>query len=237
MTYNLFIMSSKPPKVSAIIVAAGDSWRMGGTDKLFAPLGGEPVLARVLDVFQKCQPVSQVVLVMGAKNIEEGRRIVALGHWSKITDICLGGKRRQDSVAEGLKRLKECDWVIIQDGARPFVTVDLIERGLEAAKETGAAAAAIPVTDTIKEVTDGGIVRQTLPRENLRAVQTPQVFRFDIIKNTYKFVPAEVTDDASLVEKAGYKVKLFTGAYDNIKITSPIDLAAAEALWKKYEQQ
>jgi 2-C-methyl-D-erythritol 4-phosphate cytidylyltransferase len=226
----------KQPKVSAIIVAAGDSRRMGGTDKLFAPLGGAPVLARVLDVFQKCQPVSQIVLVMGAKNIEDGRRIIALGHWTKVTDICLGGKRRQDSVAEGLKKIRECEWVVIHDGARPFVTVDLIERGLEAAKETGAAVAAIPVTDTIKQVTDGGIVRQTLPRQNLRAVQTPQVFRFDIIKNTYKFVPAEATDDAALVEKAGYKVKLFMGAYDNIKITTPVDLALAELLWKKYEQ-
>jgi 2-C-methyl-D-erythritol 4-phosphate cytidylyltransferase len=227
----------KSPKVSAIIVAAGDSQRMGGIDKLFAPLGGEPVLARVLDAFESCKKVDRIVLVMSAKNIDEGRRIIALGHWKKVTDILPGGKRRQDSVAEGLKAIKECDWVIIHDGARPFVTVDLIERGLEAAKETGAAAAAIPVTDTIKQVTDGGIVRQTLPRQNLRAVQTPQVFRFDIIKNTYNFVPADVTDDAALVEKAGYKVKLYTGAYDNIKITAPIDLAAAEALWKKYEQQ
>ena len=226
----------REPKVSAIIVAAGDSQRMGGADKLFAPLGGVPALARVLDAFESCKKVDRIVLVMGAKNIDEGRRIVALGHWAKVSDICLGGKRRQDSVAEGLRIIRECDWVVIHDGARPFVTVDLIEQGLEAAKETGAAAAAVPVTDTIKHVTDGGIVRQTLPRQNLRAVQTPQVFRFDIIKNTYKFAAGDVTDDAALVEKAGYKVKLYKGAYDNIKITTPIDLAAAEALWQKYEQ-
>lgn len=226
----------KQPKVSAIIVAAGDSQRMGGVDKLFAPLGAKPVLARVLDAFENCKKVDQIVLVMGAKNIEEGRRIVALGHWTKLTDICLGGKRRQDSVAEGLRTVKETDWVIIHDGARPFVTVDLIERGLEAAKETGAAVAAVPVTDTIKFVKDSEIVRQTLPRQNLRAVQTPQVFRADIIKNTYKFVPGDVTDDAALVEKAGYKVKLYMGSYDNIKITTPDDLAVAGALWQKYEQ-
>ncbi len=227
----------KPSKVSAIIVAAGDSQRMEGVDKLFSPLGGAPVLARVLDVFQACKKVGQIVLVMGAKNIEEGRRLVALGHWNKITDIALGGKRRQDSVAEGLKIIKECDWIVIQDGARPFVTTELIERGLEAAQETGAAVAAVPVTDTIKLVKDSEIVRQTLPRENLRAVQTPQVFRFDIIKNTYKFAAGDATDDAALVEKAGYKVKLYMGAYDNIKITTPIDLAAAEVLWQRYEQQ
>jgi 2-C-methyl-D-erythritol 4-phosphate cytidylyltransferase len=223
-------------KVSAIVVAAGDSQRMGGVDKLFAPLGGQPVLAHVLDAFQNCKKVDQIVLVMSAKNIDEGRRIIALGHWTKVNDIRLGGKRRQDSVAEGLRSIKETEWIIIHDGARPFVTIDLIERGLDAAKETGAAVAAVPVTDTIKFVKDSEIVRQTLPRENLRAVQTPQVFRADIIKNTYKFAAGNVTDDAALVEKAGYKVKLYLGAYDNIKITTPEDLAIAGALWQKREQ-
>ncbi len=227
----------KQPRVSAIIVAAGESGRMEGVDKLLAPLGGEPVLARVLGVFQKCKSVDQIVLIMSLKNVEEGRRIIALGHWSKVTDICLGGNRRQDSVNEGIKRLKECEWVIIHDGARPFVTIDLIERGLEAAKETGAAAAAVPVTDTIKWAGPDNIVRQTVPRQNLRAIQTPQVFRADVIKNTYKFVPGNVTDDAELVEKAGYKVKLYPGAYDNIKITTPDDLAVAGALWQKREDK
>ncbi len=223
-------------KVSAIIVAAGDSQRMNGVDKLFAPLGGQPVLTRVLDVFQNCKKVDQLVLIMSAENIDEARRLIALGHWDKIRDVGLGGKRRQDSVAEGLKLVKESDWIIIHDGARPLVTAELIERGLDAAKETGAAVAALPVTDTIKLAGEHGIVRQTLPRENLMAIQTPQVFRFDIIKNTYKFVPGDVTDDATLVEKAGYKVKLFTGAYDNIKITTPTDLAVINVLWGKYEQ-
>jgi 2-C-methyl-D-erythritol 4-phosphate cytidylyltransferase len=227
----------KTPKVSAIIVAAGDSRRMEGVDKLLAPLGGEPVIARTLDVFQNCKKVDQIVLVMGLKNIEEGRRIVAFGRWNKITDIALGGKRRQDSVAEGLRIIKETEWIIIHDGARPFATVDLIERGLDEAKETGAAAAAVPVIDTIKFVKGSEIVRQTLPRENLRAVQTPQVFRADVIKNTYKYSASDVTDDAALVEKAGYKVKLYMGSYDNIKITTPDDLAVAGALWEKRERQ
>ncbi|HTY82420.1 MAG TPA: 2-C-methyl-D-erythritol 4-phosphate cytidylyltransferase [Dehalococcoidales bacterium] len=224
-------------KVSAIIVAAGDSQRMNGIDKLFAPLGGQPVLTRVLDVFQTCKKVDQIVLVMSQKNIDEARRLVALGRWHKLTDVGLGGRRRQDSVSEGLKIVKEAEWIIIHDGARPMVTSALIERGLDAAKETGAAAPALPVTDTIKLVGENGIVRQTLPRENLRAIQTPQVFRFDIIKNTYKFVPgADATDDAALVEKAGYKVKLFAGSYDNIKITTPADLAVINVFWGKYEQ-
>jgi 2-C-methyl-D-erythritol 4-phosphate cytidylyltransferase len=219
-------------KVAAIIVAAGDSRRMQGIDKMFVPLGRIPVLTRVLDTFQKCEKIEQIILVMHQKNFEEGRQMIATGHWYKVTDVCLGGKRRQDSVAEGLKRLKKADWVVIHDGARPLVTVDLIERGLEAAKETGATAAAVPVIDTIKLVDDKEIVRQTLPRQNLRAIQTPQVFRFDIIKNTYKFAAGDVTDDAALVEKAGFKVKLYPGSYDNIKITTQEDLAIAEVLLK-----
>jgi len=223
-------------KVSAIIVAAGESRRMGGVDKVFAPLGGEPILARVLDTFQKCDMVSQIVVVVNAKSLEPCRRLVAGGGWDKVTDVCLGGRRRQDSVAAGLKWLRDCDWVIIHDGARPLVTVELIEKGLEAAKETGAAVAAVPVTDTIKVVSDDEIVMGTPPRQNLRAVQTPQVFRFDIIKKAYQQAKGDVTDDASLVETAGYKVKLYTGSYDNIKITTSEDLALAEILWRKYER-
>jgi 2-C-methyl-D-erythritol 4-phosphate cytidylyltransferase len=229
-------MNMKITKVAAIIVAAGDSQRMEGIDKMFAPLGGRPVLARVIDTFQNCRRIDQIIIVMNSKNIEQCRRMVAAEAeaWNKLRDICLGGKQRQDSVVEGLKRLKEGEWVVIHDGARPLVTADLIERGLEAAKETGAAVAAVPVTDTIKFVNSSEIVRQTLPRQNLRAVQTPQVFRIDVIKNTYKYTTGDVTDDAALVEKAGYKVKLYMGSYDNIKITKPDDLAVAEALLKEY---
>ena len=231
-------MNMKITKVAAIIVAAGDSQRMEGIDKMFAPIGGRPVLARVIDTFQNCRRIDQIIIVMNSKNIEQCRRMVAAEAeaWNKLRDICLGGKQRQDSVVEGLKRLKEGEWVVIHDGARPLVTADLIERGLEAAKETGAAVAAVPVTDTIKFVNSSEIVRQTLPRQNLRAVQTPQVFRIDVIKNTYKYTTGDVTDDAALVEKAGYKVKLYMGSYDNIKITKPDDLAVAEALLKEYSR-
>jgi 2-C-methyl-D-erythritol 4-phosphate cytidylyltransferase len=226
-------MSNKE-KVSAIIVAAGDSQRMGGVDKMFAPIAGRPVIARVIDTFQKCKRIDQIIVVMSSKNIEECRRLAAAEGWAKVTDICPGGKQRQDSVVEGLKRLKYAGWVVIHDGARPLVTKDLIEKGLEVAKETGAAVAAVPVTDTIKVAGADAIVRHTLLRQNLRAVQTPQVFRIDVIINTYRHVFGDVTDDASLVEKAGYKVKLYPGSYDNIKITTPADLAMAEALWKKH---
>jgi len=219
-------------KVAAVIVAAGDSQRMDGIDKVLAPIGGRPVLARVLDTFQKCDKVDQIIVVMNVKNLDQAKKMVAEEKWNKVTDVVSGGKRRQDSVIEGLKKIKQCEWIVIHDGARPLMRADLIEKGLAAAKETGAAAPAVPLTDTIKFIKGSDIVLQTLPRENLRAVQTPQVFRFDVVQNTYKFTPGDYTDDASLVEKAGFKVKLFQGAHDNIKITTPDDLAVAEVLLK-----
>ncbi len=221
-------------KAGAIIVAAGESRRMGGADKIFAPLGGKPILARVVDVFEECHSIRQVVVVVSEQNLEGCRRLAAEQKWSKATEICAGGRRRQDSVAAGLKRLKDCDWVVIHDGARPLVTADLIEKGLTEAGETGAAAAAVPVTDTIKLAGDDRIVLKTPPRQNLWAVQTPQVFRLDIIEEAHRRAKGEVTDDASLVEQAGYDVKLYMGAYDNIKITTTDDLALAELLWEKH---
>jgi len=209
---------------------------MEGIDKVFAPLGGEPILMRATRPFQQCQLIDQIVVVVSGEKENMCRSLVAGPEWSKVSDVCLGGERRQDSVAAGLKRLKDYYWVVIHDGARPLVTVDLIERGLEAAKETGAAAAAVPVTDTVKVMDDDGIVRETPPRQNLRAVQTPQVFRFDIIQIAHQQDCGDVTDDASLVERLGHKVKLYMGSYDNIKITTPDDLALAGVLLKKYGQ-
>jgi 2-C-methyl-D-erythritol 4-phosphate cytidylyltransferase len=202
---------------------------MGGVDKVFAPLGGKPVIARVIDAFEGCDSVDQIVVVVSEKNLEPCRKLIAGGGWSKPIEICAGGRRRQDSVAAGLSRLNHCHWVVIHDGARPLVTRDLIERGLKAAEETGAAVAAIPVTDTIKVADVNGIVHQTPPRQNLWAVQTPQVFRYGLIAEAYQQAKGEATDDASLVEQLGYKVKLYMGSYDNIKITTSYDLLAAEA--------
>jgi len=223
-------------KVGAIIVAAGESQRMGGVDKVLALLGGKPVLARVINIFQMCNLIDQIVVVVSKQSLGRCQQLVAESGWSKITEVCPGGRRRQDSVVAGLNRLSGCDWVVIHDGARPLVTVDLIDRGLEAARETGAAVAAVPVTDTIKVAGNDRIVHQTPPRQNLWAVQTPQVFHFDIIAEAYCRAKGEVTDDASLVEQLGYRVKLYMGAYDNIKVTTPDDLALAEVLWHKHER-
>jgi 2-C-methyl-D-erythritol 4-phosphate cytidylyltransferase len=220
-------------KVGAIIAAAGESRRMNGVDKVFALLGGKPALSYVLAAFEKCEAVSQIVLVVSKDNLAKCRQLISEKKYSKPIEVCAGGERRQDSVAAGLERLKDCEWVVIHDGARPLVTKALIEEGLEAAEETGAAVAAVPVTDTIKSAGDDRIVLETPPRQNLWAVQTPQVFRFGLISRAYQKAKGEVTDDASLVEALGNRVKLYTGSYDNIKITTASDLMVAEVLLKR----
>jgi 2-C-methyl-D-erythritol 4-phosphate cytidylyltransferase len=220
------------PRVGAIIAAAGESRRMDGVDKIFAPLGGKPALSYVLDAFEQCESISQIIVVVSKNNVAKYRQLIAENKHSKPIGVCAGGKRRQDSVAAGLQKLKDCDWVVIHDGARSLVNKELIERGLVAAKETGAAVAAVPVTDTIKIAGDDRIVLETPPRQNLWAVQTPQVFRYVLILKAYQKAKGEVTDDATLVEALGGKVKLYMGAYDNIKITTKKDLMIAEALLK-----
>ncbi len=219
--------------MGAVIVAAGSSRRMGGVDKVFALLNGKAVLTRVVDVFQSCNSIDQIVVVLSQPNLKPGQQLVAEQGWSKVTDICRGGERRQDSVVAGLSRLNHCSWVVVHDGARPLVTEDLIEHGLEEATATGAAVAAVPVTDTIKVAGDDRFVQETPPRRNLWAVQTPQVFRFDIIAEAYRQAKGEVTDDATLVEQLGYRVKLYMGSYDNMKVTTPDDLALAKVLVQK----
>ena len=221
-------------KVGAIIVAAGSSKRMGRVDKVMALLGGKPVLARVVNTFQNCKLVDQIVIALSEPNLERGRRLAVEHEWPKVTDICPGGQRRQYSVVAGLNRLQDCEWVVVHDGARPLVTEDLISRGLKEAEATGAAAAAVPVTDTIKAAGDDMFIQKTPPRQNLWAVQTPQVFRFNTITSAYRQIENEVTDDASAVEQSGHRVKLYMGAYDNIKITTPSDLALAEVLLGKH---
>ncbi len=227
-------MMNNRQKIGAVIVAAGSSQRMGGIDKIFVLLDGRPALSRVVDTFQKCNLIDQIVIVLNGQNLERGKRMVARNGWSKVVSVCSGGERRQDSVIVGLDRLSRCEWVVIHDGARPLVTDELIQCGLETAEETGAAISAVPVIDTIKVAGDDHIVQGTPPRKSLWAVQTPQVFRFDIIAEAYRQLKYEVTDDARAVEHLGGRVKLYMGSYDNIKITTPDDLALARILIRKY---
>ena len=216
--------------VGTVIVAAGSSRRLGGVDKIFAVVTGKLVLAHVLGVFQGCDAVDRIVVVLNEAGLERGKRLVEEQGFSKVADICRGGRRRQDSVSEGLKRLEGCQWVVIHDGARPCLTADLIERGLAEARQTGAAIAAVPVKETVKMVDAQGIIENTLDREKVWIAQTPQIFRSDIITEAYRARRGEVTDDAALVEALGYKVKVYMGSYDNIKVTTSEDLALAEII-------
>ncbi|WP_076005008.1 2-C-methyl-D-erythritol 4-phosphate cytidylyltransferase [Dehalogenimonas formicexedens] len=222
-------------KVAAIIAAAGRSERMQGVDKIFTMLGNRPVLSRTVYPFE-CHPfIDRIVVVINPDRVTPAEKLAANEKWRKVTDIIAGGERRQDSVMKAIARLEnDVKWVIIHDGARPLVRLAQIDEGLDAAVETGAAVCAVPVTDTIKQVSAAGFIEATLDREKLFAVQTPQVFRYEIIRRAYdSAAQMSVTDDASLVENLGIRVKLFPGSYANIKITTPESLATAEMLWRR----
>jgi len=217
--------------MGVVIVAAGTSQRMSGINKLFAPLKGKLLLAWSVDTCQKSNLVQQIVLVLNDKDLARGQKLKGGRGWSKVT-LCPGGIRRQDSVRQGLKQIRNCDLVMIHDGARPFLTLNLIEDGLKIAGEIGAAVAAVPVKDTIKLATNEKLIVETLQRNRLWAAQTPQIFNFDIITRAYNNLAVEVTDDAAAVERLGYRVQLYMGDYRNIKVTTAEDLALARVIAK-----
>ncbi len=217
--------------VAALIVAAGSSRRMGGLDKIMAPLGGVPVLARTVEVFLSSPPIDEIVVVLHPERLAAGPSLAAERGWPPRVRFCPGGARRQDSVRLGLAEIAAEGWVLIHDGARPFCSPALIEQGLDAATKTGVAIPGLPPADTIKLVSPAGLVKQTLPREQLRAVQTPQVFRLSLIRDAHaRFAAAdtEFTDDAALLEALGWPIVVFPGDPHNLKLTTPADLRRAE---------
>lgn len=216
--------------VGAIIVAAGRGLRMGGVDKLFVSLGGRPLLAYTLAPFQACPRVGRIVLVLAAENQERGRQLVAEYGFQKVSAICSGGPRRQDSVRLGLSALGETEWVLVHDGARLLLSVELIEQVLAAAHQTGAALPALPLVDTVKEADKHGSVLRTLDRSGLWAAQTPQAFRYDLLRRAHDQITADATDDAALVEALGITVSLVPGSPLNIKVTTAEDLRLVEAI-------
>ena len=222
---------SQPPmgtKVGAVVVAAGTSSRMGGIDKIFATILGLTLVAYALDQLESFPPVTQVALVLDQASVERGRELVIQRGYKKVHPICTGGYRRQDSVLLGIQALEPCDWVVIHDGARPCLDQGTLERGLESAQETGAAVAGVPVKDTIKNVSPQQVVLNTPDRKGLWAAQTPQIFRYDLILDSHARCTEAVTDDAAMVESIGHTVKMFLGSYENLKVTTPEDLAVAE---------
>jgi 2-C-methyl-D-erythritol 4-phosphate cytidylyltransferase len=219
-----------PDTVGAVIVAAGSGTRMAGADKLFTEIAGRPLLAYAIAAFQECGSIDRIVVVMAPLNLKRGRELVERCGFSKAAALVKGGERRQDSVRAGLEALGACDYVAVHDGARPLVTPELIERGLEIARENGGAVPAVPLADTVKEAGADGIVVRTLDRSRMWAVQTPQVFRYDLLLRGHREVTVDVTDDAAMVESLGEPVRLFEGSRTNVKVTTAEDLEMVRAL-------
>ena len=215
----------------AVIVAAGTASRMGGIDKVMAPLQGEPMIVRTVRTFQNCDAISEIVIVTREDLILPITSLCR--EMPKVKAVVRGGSSRQESVAMGLNALSDkVKLVAIQDGARPLITWEVIDRTVRAANSYGAAAPAIPVKDTIK-VVEGRVVKYTPDRSTLFAVQTPQVFDFDLLRGALKKAELEgaaITDDCSAVELMGMSVKIVEGDERNIKVTTPMDLKIAEML-------
>lgn len=221
--------------LAAIIVGGGRSSRMQGSDKLYASLGGRPVIAATVEVFESAAVVDTIVLVVAAERVAHCRKLAHVRGWSKVKTVCAGGASRSHSVANGLHALQETPaaYVAVHDAARPFVTSELIARGLSAAQQHGAAVPGILCADTIRRVDEHDQARETLPRSALRAVQTPQVFARALLERAYAEQEANLdsfTDDAAVVESMDAPVHVVPGDYGNMKITTPTDLAFAQWL-------
>lgn len=219
-------------KATALIPAAGRGERLGsGANKVFAQVAGKPILAHTLSVFESCECVGEIILVVGESEIEAAGELVRRFGFGKIRAIVPGGAHRQDSVRNGLEKVT-LEVVAIHDAARPMVTCGIIEQSIRTAHEVGACIAAVPVIDTIKSASPDGVVTGTIDRESLYSVQTPQTFRTEMIRQAYKRAYADgfyATDDAALVERLSEKVAIVPGSYENIKITTPSDMEIASA--------
>ena len=224
----------KVPYCGAVIVAAGNASRMGGIDKVMAPLGGEPMIVKSVRTFQECDAVREIVIVTRQDLLVP---IMDLCHgFDKVKTVITGGASRPESVEKGLRALSDkVKQAAIHDGARPLITWQVIDRTIRAAASYGAAAPAIPVKDTVK-VVRGGIVMETPDRSRLQAVQTPQIFDIDLLRAALKKAAedgAQITDDCSAVERLGMSVRMVEGDERNIKVTTPLDLKIAEVLMEE----
>ena len=220
----------------AVIVAAGNASRMGGIDKVMAPLNGEPMICRTVRTFQQCEAIREIVVVTREDLIAPITNLCS--KYDKLTAVVVGGKDRPDSVMAGMNALsKKVKLAAIQDGARPLITWQVIDRTVRAANTYGAAAPGIPVKDTIKLV-QGGVVESTPDRSRLQAIQTPQVFDISLLRCALTQAAktgAAITDDCSAVELLGMKVKIVEGDERNIKVTTPMDLKIAQLLLEEME--
>ena len=229
----LFQKKKVPVSCTAVIVAAGSARRWEGSDKVLAPLGELPVLVHTLYAFQDCPAFDQVVVVTREDLLVEVADLCREYGLDKVTKVVVGGAERIHSVRAGLREVNpEAELIAIHDGARPLVPQQVLEQTVEKAAQTGAAAPAVPVTDTIKRG-EKGLTVETVDRSSLWAVQTPQIFEAGLIRAAIEKAvedQVELTDDCAAVERLGMKVSLTQGSRENIKITTPFDLLVGEAI-------
>ena len=223
--------------VSAVIVAAGGSVRMGIADsKQFIPLLSRPAIEYTLSAFQKCYLIKEIVVVCREQDMERIQQIADENEFSKVSKLVSGGASRAESVRNGIEATSEkAKYFAIHDGARPLITVEEIERVVEACFETGAATLGTSVTDTIKIVDGFNKIESTPLRSQLRAVQTPQVFEKELYKFALEYAgdnAINFTDDCSLIENMGGEVEVVKGSNENIKLTTPLDVIIAESILK-----
>lgn len=222
--------------VAAIVPAAGKGKRMGGAvSKPYLFLGGRPILSYALEALNNSDDIQEIVVVTRAEEIDFCKdKVIHRYNFNKVTAVVPGGEERQDSVYQGLKSIKKnTDFVLIHDGVRPFLSQKLLREVIKCASEVKSAITAIPVRDTLKKVDAAGSVRETVTRDGIWCTQTPQAFEYNLIMKVYEEAFKNnfyATDDAGLVEKCGYPVKVVTGTPENIKITMPEDLTMAEAI-------
>ena len=225
-------------KICAVIVAAGNSTRMmSGASKLLMTVNGEPVLRHTLRAFDRAACIDEIVVVTRACDFDMVRE--TMQGIEKPVHLAEGGAARQDSVANGVALCGDADYIAVHDGARPMITPELIEQVCADAQKYGAATLAVPVKDTIKVASATNFVEGTPDRAVLRTIQTPQVFHLPLYRKALELAAAEgkqYTDDCQLIENAGGSVYLTMGDYRNIKITTPEDLAVAEAFFKERKE-
>lgn len=223
--------------IHAVIPAAGQGKRLGGDiKKQFLALCDLPVAVHTLTAFQNSPLIDDIICIASKEDLSFFERLVSDHSLTKVAKILPGGERRQDSVWAGVSYLGGWsdlnDFIVVHDGVRPLVTSQLIEKVIEAAKEEGSAVAALPVTDSLKQVSSDKMILKSLPRENVWVMQTPQVFRLEILMQAYRRAAQErleATDEATLVENLGRPIRCVEGSIENIKITLPPDLEMAEA--------
>ena len=223
-------------RCTAIVLAAGQGKGMHSKiQKQFLEIGGKPILYYSMECFQKSPLIQDIILVTGEDMISYCQsEIVEKYGFTKVCKVTAGGKERYDSVYAGLLCCQDTDYVYIHDGARPFVTEEMIQRGYEAVKRTNACVMGMPSKDTVKLADPSGYIKETPDRKIVWNIQTPQIFSYDLIRGAYESIRkkdmSNVTDDAMVVEQeTGTKILLVEGSYQNIKITTPEDLAVAEA--------